>query len=124
MIEIEVYKIDGLCHISARNALKLRRAIFIDLCPDFESQGRYLDVPLFISIPYPEFEKEYMKLDKDKTYILLDVVGIHSKKYCSFLKDKGFDNVYNLIGGFTDWRKKGFPTRTDPNVEFISPCGC
>jgi thiosulfate sulfurtransferase len=35
--------------------------------------------------------------------------GIRSKKVAKYFSQRGFDNIYSLEGGFTAWKKSGFP---------------
>jgi len=44
--------------------------------------------------------------DRSNNIICYCYMGISSKGLCSKLTRAGFKNVYNLIGGYTAWRKK------------------
>jgi rhodanese-related sulfurtransferase len=48
-------------------------------------------------------------IDKNKSIYIYCYIGVKSKKISKFIcNDLNFINVYNLEGGITQWRKKGF----------------
>lgn len=57
-----------------------------------------------------EFETKLSNLEIDKTYYLYCRSGNRSGKAARLMKQKGFENVYN-VGGFEDLAKAGLPTR-------------
>lgn len=58
----------------------------------------------------PEFIAEIEKLDKSKNYYVYCRSGVRSAKACDIMNDMGFDNAYNLLGGFMQWDGEvGYP---------------
>ncbi|CAN5405038.1 rhodanese-like domain-containing protein [soil metagenome] len=57
-----------------------------------------------------EFEKQLDQMDKDKTYYLYCRTGNRSGKAAKLMKERGFNNVYN-VGGFEDLANGGFATK-------------
>jgi rhodanese-related sulfurtransferase len=49
------------------------------------------------------FIKKITLLDKEASYFLYCKSGIRSYNSCTIMKDMGFKNVYNLVGGISDW---------------------
>ena len=49
------------------------------------------------------FLKKINLLDKDASYFLYCKSGFRSYNSCTIMKDMGFKNVYNLVGGISDW---------------------
>ena len=49
------------------------------------------------------FLKKINLLDKDASYFLYCKSGVRSYNSCTIMKDMGFKNVYNLVGGISDW---------------------
>ena len=49
------------------------------------------------------FIKKITLLDKDAAYFLYCKSGVRSYNSCIIMKDMGFENVYNLIGGISNW---------------------
>jgi rhodanese-related sulfurtransferase len=56
-----------------------------------------------------DFEAEVAKLDKNKTYFIYCAAGGRSGETMDLMSKLGFKRVYNLKGGFTDWKKMKFP---------------
>jgi len=50
------------------------------------------------------FIDDIQKLDKTKTYYVYCKSGGRSGQACGVMNQLGFENAYNLIGGFTDWQ--------------------
>ena len=66
-------------------------------------------IPGSISIPLSaSFEGKSKNLSKGKTYILICPTGRRSAKAANLMIEQGFEKVYNLKGGITDWLRKGF----------------
>lgn len=64
------------------------------------------------SIPYSihldihkgqEFIDELKKLDTNKSYFVYCRSGARSGQACSIMNQLGFENAYNLMGGFSNW---------------------
>jgi phage shock protein E len=83
--------------------------ILIDLrTPDETAKGI---IPNAIQLDYfrKDFEKEVIKLDKNKTYFLYCASGGRSTETAELMAKHGFKQVYNLKEGFTGWKKQKMP---------------
>ena len=63
-------------------------------------------IPNSINIDFynPEiFMQEIGKLDKNKSYYIYCRTGVRSANSCHLMKELGFINTYNLIGGIVEW---------------------
>ena len=49
------------------------------------------------------FIKKITPLNKESSYFLYCKSGVRSYNSCSIMKDMGFKNVYNLVGGISEW---------------------
>ncbi len=49
------------------------------------------------------FVDEIEKLDKSKNYYIYCRSGKRSGQACAIMNSLGFDNAYNLLGGFMEW---------------------
>ncbi|ARV10372.1 rhodanese [Winogradskyella sp. PC-19] len=49
------------------------------------------------------FIDEIQKLDISKKYFVYCKAGGRSAQACAIMNQLGFDNTYNLLGGFTEW---------------------
>ena len=43
------------------------------------------------------------ELDKTKNYYLYCAAGVRSANACGVMQQLGFENTYNLVGGFLQW---------------------
>ena len=50
-----------------------------------------------------EFLDELEKLDKTKNYYIYCRSGGRSEQACNIMQSLGFENTYNLVGGFEHW---------------------
>lgn len=50
-----------------------------------------------------EFVDELEKLDKSKNYYVYCRSGQRSGQACAIMNKLGFENAYNLVGGFMNW---------------------
>ena len=50
-----------------------------------------------------EFISELQKLDKSKSYFVYCRSGSRSSQACAIMNQLGFENTFNLEGGFMDW---------------------
>ncbi|WP_290697856.1 rhodanese-like domain-containing protein [Lacinutrix sp.] len=49
------------------------------------------------------FIYELEALDKNKNYYVYCKAGVRSGQACVIMNQMGFDNAYNLMGGFSEW---------------------
>ncbi len=52
------------------------------------------------------FKNEISKLDKTKTYLVYCRSGGRSASTCELLSEQGFQNLHNLLGGYTAWQEQ------------------
>ncbi len=57
-----------------------------------------------INVLEDDFETKIGALDKDKTYLVYCKAGSRSAKACKIMEKAGFNDLYNLKGGFTAWQ--------------------
>lgn len=50
-----------------------------------------------------EFVEELEKLDKSKNYYVYCRSGKRSVQAATLMENMGFENTYNLLGGFSEW---------------------
>ncbi len=50
------------------------------------------------------FIYEVEELDKTKNYYVYCRVGGRSAQACAVMNQLGFENTFNLVGGFSEWR--------------------
>lgn len=119
-------QIEGISYVlpSEVSSLLQMGATLVDLREEMETDIKAFGIAQVIYLPYMEFEQKWETLPIDRHLILVDSVGIWSKKATSFLQSKGFSKVASLAGGFTDWEKDGFPVRAGKFEPLNGPCLC
>ena len=55
------------------------------------------------------FREELDKLDKEKTYLVYCLVDIRSRTALEIMEHLGFREVYDMSGGFVQWKAEEFP---------------
>jgi rhodanese-related sulfurtransferase len=50
------------------------------------------------------FIDEVQQLDKTKTYFVYCKAGARSGQACAVMNQLGFNETYNLLGGFSEWQ--------------------
>mgnify|MGYP001079358811 CR=1 FL=1 len=76
--------------------------------PEEYTEGHIVDA---INLNYysKTFKNELNKFDKNKTYLVYCRSGRRSGIALNIMKELGFTEVYNILGGITQWEAKGLP---------------
>jgi rhodanese-related sulfurtransferase len=77
--------------------------------PQEFSEGHISVRIINIDFTSPSFRDEIGKLDKNKTYVVYCRTGARSAAASQVMMELGFEHIYNMTGGFTDWQAQGFP---------------
>jgi phage shock protein E len=77
---------------------------------DVREPGEYQagHIPGAVLWPLGDLPKHLDEVPKDKTVIAVCHSGNRSSKATDFLRQTGFDNVYNMQGGMISWEKAGY----------------
>ena len=79
-------------------------SIILDVRTPEEFEASRIPNSVNIDFYNPEiFMQEIGKLDKDKSYYIYCRTGVRSANSCQLMKELGFINIYNLIGGIVEW---------------------
>lgn len=79
-------------------------AVILDVRTDEEVEEGYIPNAVHIDIYLGQgFLDEVKKLDKSKNYYVYCRSGNRSGQACALMGQLGFENIYNLLGGFNDW---------------------
>ena len=84
--------------------------VIIDVRTPSEYTSGHIENAVNIDYSASNFRDEADKLDKNKVYLIYCRSGSRSKKALETMKELGFAEVYNLIGGITSWEVEGLPT--------------
>tara|TARA_R110000868_G_C10967898_1_gene769300 strand:+ start:985 stop:1278 length:294 start_codon:yes stop_codon:yes gene_type:complete len=59
----------------------------------------------YIHIPMNDIPNRINEIDDEKQIVIFCHSGGRSAHVCEFLYTRGFENVFNLVGGITAWKK-------------------
>jgi len=81
-----------------------KNAIVLDVRTQNEVSEGIIPKAKHIDILQPQrFVDQIKELDKDKSYYVYCRVGGRSAQACEIMKQLGFNQTYNLIGGISEW---------------------
>lgn len=84
--------------------LTTENAAILDVRTEEEVANGYIPEAINIDIYKGQgFIYQVEELDKEKTYFVYCLAGSRSAKACGIMKQLGFENVYNLVGGISQW---------------------
>jgi rhodanese-related sulfurtransferase len=87
-----------------RDMLKDKNVKIIDVrTPGEVSQGK-IKHATNINVNSPEFKQKVSGLDKSKTYVVYCRSGMRSARACRMMSKAGFENLYNLQGGYMGYQ--------------------
>lgn len=79
-------------------------AVVLDVRTDDEWNDGHIPGALHIDIYKGQgFIEEIEKLDKEKPYFVYCKAGGRSAQACGLMQQLGFQETYNLVGGFMKW---------------------
>jgi len=85
-------------------------AIVIDVrTPEETHTSGIIEGAIVYDFKSGEFENSVEALDKSKTYFLYCASGVRSSKAAGLMKKQGFEKVFVLEGGTTEWTKRELP---------------
>jgi len=78
--------------------------IIIDVRTEDEFESGKIPGSLNIDIYKGQgFIYEIEELDKPKNFYVYCAAGVRSANACGVMQQLGFENVFNLVGGFSNW---------------------
>jgi rhodanese-related sulfurtransferase len=78
--------------------------IIIDVRTEDEFESGKIPGSLNIDIYKGQgFIYEIEELDKSKNFYVYCAAGVRSSNACGVMQQLGFENVFNLVGGFSNW---------------------
>ena len=78
--------------------------IIIDVRTEDEYESGKIPGSLNIDIYKGQgFIYEIEELDKSKNFYVYCAAGVRSANACGVMQQLGFENVFNLVGGFSNW---------------------
>src|SRR3954454_18858677 len=96
-----------ISEIDARDAQALSDAVWVDVREQDEWQEGHLPGAVHIPRGYLESRVEGVAPAKDTPIVLYCASAARSAFAAKTLRELGYDAVYSLAGGFTDWKRNG-----------------
>ena len=83
---------------------KDKNSYLLDVRTDEEFEDSHIPDSKLLNIRDPQlFMDGIQKLDKNKNYYGYCHSGVRSVQACQIMKSFGFENLYNLLGGISEW---------------------
>lgn len=84
--------------------------IIIDARTREEFADEHIENAINLDYYSETFRDELNKLDKNKIYLIYCRTGRRTGLALDIMEELGFREVYNMLGGITQWKEEGFPT--------------
>ncbi|MBK7099923.1 MAG: rhodanese-like domain-containing protein [Sphingobacteriales bacterium] len=84
-------------------------SIVLDVRTKVEFNNGHIARAINVNIFDTAFKKEVQKLDKKKNIYIYCQSGRRSARAIDFLKSLGYEHLYELNGGISDWKKENLP---------------
>ena len=93
----------------AYQLIKTKNVTILDVRTPREFYSGHLPNAINIDFYSPTFKYKLSKLDKNKAYLIYCRTGHRSGIALKTMKELGFMEVYNMLGGITRWKYEGYP---------------
>ena len=74
----------------------------LDVRFDYEYQSHH--ITRAVLIPLPQLPQRYQELELSQPILVVCEHGVRSRRACEFLSDKGFKDLFNMLGGMSSYR--------------------
>ena len=107
--DITVAEADSMIKVSKNNPC----FVLLDIRTRQEFDAGHLENALLIDFRDSTFSANIDKLDKNATYLLHCRTANRTTQSMRLFREKGFVEVYNMLGGVTEWKGVGLPGFVD-----------
>ena len=83
--------------------------VILDIRTLEEYNSEHIEDSVMIDYYSSTFSDDLNKLDKNATYLIYCRTGRRTGLALDIMKGLGFIEVYNMLGGITQWKAEGFP---------------
>jgi rhodanese-related sulfurtransferase len=100
----------GFYNISVEGAKKMmdkKDAFVLDVRDEYSFAAEHLENALRMDIF--DIESRINEFPNDQKILTFCEIGLMSQAASKKLLDLGFNDVYNVTGGFNEWKKAGYP---------------
>ena len=83
--------------------------VILDVRTPEEFKSGYIEGAINIDYYSETFRDDLGELDKEEPYLIYCRTGRRTAESMNIMRELGFVEVYNMLGGITDWEGKGYP---------------
>lgn len=91
---------------------KGEKVVFVDVRETAELAGGMIDGA--IHIPSGQVDSRFTELQPGDEIVLYCASGMRSTNAALFMRGKGYDKVWSLVGGFSHWQRDGGKVQGPP----------
>lgn len=88
-----------------KEKMKEKNTIILDVRTSSETTQGKIKGAKEMNVMSTDFGQKITKLEKSKTYLVYYQSGMRSRRACKMMEKAGFENLYNLSGGYTAWKR-------------------
>lgn len=108
---IDIASLPDTINVQTAAALQDRDdVVLIDVREQWEYDAGH--IPGITLIPMSEIEARISEIPTDKTVVFACQSGVRSSQVFNWLSSNGYENVYNMAGGFAAWEAAGLDVAT------------
>jgi rhodanese-related sulfurtransferase len=85
-----------------------RPLMILDVRTPLECSAGRIEGSIILDFRSPSFQEQVLQLDIEKAYLVYCRTGRRSSQTVRFMRNLGFKELYNLVGGIVDWQNEGF----------------
>lgn len=106
-------EVAGYQNVAPERAAELvdEGALLLDVRTVEEFEAGHVDGAVNVPVEDPnELAERWEELPRDRAIVVYCQTGRRSVTASELLAENGFDEVYNVVGGYERWRAEGLPT--------------
>lgn len=88
--------------------------VLLDVRTDTEIESSHISGAESLDFSSSTFQHDLAQLDRGKTYLIYCRSGNRTGQTYRMMMDLGFEKVYDMDGGITDWINRGYPVCQGP----------
>jgi len=96
-------------YMMIQNNAENKDFIILDIRTVEEYESGHIENAFMIDYYSYTFNDELNSLDKNKTYLIYCRTGRRTGLTLDIMEELGFNTVYNMLGGITQWQEEGHP---------------
>ena len=83
--------------------------VILDVRTPEEYDGGHIENAYLLNFRSDSFKDELEKMDKNKKYYVYCRTGRRSRKAVKLMKERGYNEAHNVIGGIDKWKRNRLP---------------